>query len=79
MFCNESLRLCAVQDDTYTFPYVMVCVFDGYGCGHEEETTCIASAHEGSYVMFNGNEVPGAVVDSKVGDVGLHSGLLYMC
>lgn len=60
--------LWVLQDDKYEFPYVMLCVFERQGCGYADESMCIESAHysDNSYVEYNKEIVPDAVVDSQL-------------
>ena len=58
------------QNETYEFPYVLVCFFQGNGCGWEDLSTdeCVSDALVWSSVLdHNFEEREGIVVESMVG------------
>lgn len=59
-----------VQNETYEFPYVLVCFFEGVGCGFADGTTdqCVADALDLSTVHDRSwEELESVVVESMVG------------
>lgn len=57
------------QDETYGFPFLMICFFHGEGCGFADESTdtCLETAVELGYVLdHNSDEVDGLIAPSEV-------------
>ncbi|CAM9884006.1 unnamed protein product [Scytosiphon promiscuus] len=60
---NPSTRL-EVTDEMYTYPYVLVCFFDGKGCGYSDGSTdeCVADGYEYAEVYINSDDPEDGIV-----------------
>lgn len=78
-------RLCTVQNDPYAFPYVMVCLFDGSGCGYLDGETdeCVASVSATVYAGDDDYEdavVPGSVSDFRLAaQPSTRASMFFLC